>query len=90
MVIYEGNIQHPVGTTYRNAHQTAGVRAVLALITTCVIVLPILAVVTYVVHRSRPGRFKVSATLLKLVSLSIEVESQQESPCKVPTGADNS
>ena len=43
---------------------------------TCVIVLPVLALVFYVVRRSKPGRFRLSATLLKLVSINIEVDAQ--------------
>jgi hypothetical protein len=51
---------------------------VLAFGVTCIIVLPILALVFYVVRRSKPGRFRLSATLLKLVSISIEVDAQDK------------
>jgi len=48
--------------------------------------------VFYAMHRSKPSRLKLSATLLKLFSFSIEVESQddrmgRELPPK-PDGAD--
>ena len=51
---------------------------VLALEITSIVVLPILALVTYVVWRSKPGRFRLSATLLKLVSINIEVDAQDK------------
>ncbi len=41
-----------------------------------IVVLPVLALVFYVVRRSKPGRFRLSATLLKLVSINIEVDAQ--------------
>jgi hypothetical protein len=41
--------------------------------------------VFYVVQRSKPRRFKLSATLLKLVSIHIEVDAQDESD-KMPPG----
>lgn len=40
------------------------------------VVLPILALVAYVVHKSKPGRFRLSATLLKLISIDIEVDAK--------------
>ena len=46
----------------------------LALWITCIVVLPVLALVFYVVRRSKRGRFRLSATLLKLVSINIEVD----------------
>ena len=57
--------------------------AVLTLWITCIIVLPVLALVFYVVSRSKPGRFRLSATLLKLVSINIEVDAQDK-PDKLP------
>jgi hypothetical protein len=39
------------------------------------VLLPIVGLAFYAMHRSKPGRFKLSANLLKLFSLSIEVES---------------
>ena len=54
-----------------------------------IVVLPVLALVFYVVHRSKPGRFRLSATLLKLVSISIEVDAQDkpnELPSENPPG----
>jgi hypothetical protein len=56
---------------------------VLALWITCIVVLPVLALVFYVVRRSQPGRFRLSATLLKLVSINIEVDAQDK-PDKLP------
>jgi hypothetical protein len=52
-----------------------------------IVILPVLALVFYVVHRSKPGRFRLSATLLKLVSINIEVDAQdkpRELPGKQP------
>jgi hypothetical protein len=43
-----------------------------------IVVLPVLALVFYVVRRSQPGRFRLSATLLKLVSINIEVDAQDK------------
>jgi hypothetical protein len=54
-----------------------------ALWITCIVVLPVLALVFYVVHRSKPGRFRLSATLLKLVSITIEVDGQ-DGPKELP------
>jgi hypothetical protein len=56
---------------------------VLALWITCIVVLPVLALVFYVVRRSKPTRFKLSATLLKLVSINIEVDSEDR-PKELP------
>lgn len=42
------------------------------------ILLPVLALAFYVVQRSQPGRFRLNATLLKLVSINIEVDAQRE------------
>lgn len=55
----------------------------LALWITCIVVLPVLALVFYVVRRSKPGRFRLSATLLKLVSINIEVDAQDK-PGELP------
>jgi len=63
---------------------------VLALWITCIVVFPVLALVFFVVSRIKPGRFRLSATLLKLVSISIEVDAQNkpdEQPRNQP-GAD--
>ncbi len=46
-------------------------------------VLPVLALVTYVVRRSKPGRFRLSATLHKLVSIYIKVDAQDK-PDELP------
>ena len=55
----------------------------LSLWITCVVVLPVVALAFYVVHRSKPGRFRLSATLLKLVSITIEVDAEDK-PGKLP------
>ena len=47
----------------------------LAVIITCIVLLPIIGLAFYAMHRSKLGRFKISATLLKFLSFSIEVES---------------
>ena len=62
----------------------------LAVVVTCLVVLPVLALVAYVVHRSRPGHFKLSASLFKVVSVSVEVESEREASRKLPPGHDQS
>jgi hypothetical protein len=41
-----------------------------------VIVLAVSGLVLYAMHRSKPSRLMLSASLLKLASFSIEVESQ--------------
>jgi hypothetical protein len=41
-----------------------------------VLVLAVTGLTFYAMHRSKPSRLKVSASLLKLASFSIEVESQ--------------
>ena len=43
-----------------------------------VIVLPVLALAFYVVHRIRPGRFRLSVKLLKLLDIGIEVDAQDK------------
>jgi hypothetical protein len=48
---------------------------VLAVVITCVVLLPIAGLAFYAMHRSKPTRLKLSASLLKLFSFSIEVES---------------
>ena len=50
---------------------------------TCIVVLPVLALVFYVVRKSQPGRFRLSATFLKLVSINIEVDAQDK-PNELP------
>lgn len=47
----------------------------LILTITCFVILSVIALVFYVVHRARPSRFKISTTVLKLFSLSIEIDS---------------
>jgi hypothetical protein len=51
---------------------------VLALWITCTVVLPALALAFYVVSRSKPGRFKLTATLAKIVSINIEVDAEDK------------
>jgi hypothetical protein len=63
-----------------------GVCLVMAVVVICLVVLPTLALVAYVVRRSRPGRFKLSASLLKLVSVSVEVESLPGPSERLPPG----
>jgi hypothetical protein len=41
-------------------------------------VILVAGLVFYAMHRSKPSRLRLSASLLKLVSFSIEVESQDE------------
>ena len=48
----------------------------LAVVLTCVVL--IAALVFYAMHRAKPSRLKLSATLLKFASFSIEVEAQDE------------
>ncbi len=57
--------------------------AELVVLALCIVVLPVLALVFYVVRRSKPGRFRLSATLLKLVSINIEVDAQDK-PGELP------
>jgi hypothetical protein len=49
---------------------------VLAVVLTCVVL--IAALLFYAMYRSKPSRLKLSATLLKLASFSIEVEAQED------------
>jgi hypothetical protein len=56
---------------------------VLPLWITCIVVLPVLALVFYVVRRSQPGRFRLSAKVLKLLDISIEVDAQDK-PKELP------
>jgi hypothetical protein len=51
---------------------------VLALWITCIVVLPVLALAFYVVQRTRPGRFRLSAKVLKLLDITIEVDGQDD------------
>ena len=50
---------------------------------TCSVVLPVLALVFYVVRSSKPGRFRLSAKVLKLLDISIEVDAQDK-PRELP------
>jgi hypothetical protein len=45
---------------------------------TCIVVLPVFALVTYVVRRSKPGRFRLTVKLFKLLDIGIEVDSQDK------------
>lgn len=62
----------------------------LALGIVCIIVLPVLALVFYVVTRSRPTRFRINATVLKLVSFNIEVDSQDKPAARAERPASGS
>jgi len=48
-----------------------------------IVVLPVLALVFYVVHRSKPGRFRLTVKLLKLLDIGIEVDAQHK-PDELP------
>jgi hypothetical protein len=56
---------------------------VLVLEITSIVVLPVLALVFYVVRRSKPGRFRLSAKVLKLLDISIEIDGQDR-PGELP------
>lgn len=60
----------------------------LSLWITCIVVLPALALVFYVVSKSKPGRFRLSATLLKLVSINIEVDAEDK-PRELPAASES-
>ena len=42
----------------------------------CVVTLPVLLLVFYVVRSSKPRRFRLSAKVLKLLDITIEVDGQ--------------
>lgn len=48
---------------------------VLAMVVIIVVVLAVSGLAFYAMHRSKPSRLKLTASLLKLASFSIEVES---------------
>ena len=48
----------------------------LVLILAIIVVLAVSGLAFYAMHRSKPSRLKLTASLLKLASFSIEVESQ--------------
>jgi hypothetical protein len=50
----------------------------LAMVVIIVVVLAASALAFYAMHRSKPSHLKLSASLLKLVSFSIEVESKDD------------
>jgi hypothetical protein len=54
----------------------------LTVLVACIVVLPVL-LGFYVVHRSKPGRFRLSAKVLKLLDISIEVDAQDK-PKELP------
>jgi hypothetical protein len=56
---------------------------VLALEITSMVVLPVLALVFYVVRTSKPGRFRLTVKLLKLLDIGIEVDAQDR-PDELP------
>ncbi|HEV3259618.1 MAG TPA: hypothetical protein VG013_22315 [Gemmataceae bacterium] len=56
----------------------------LALWITCIIILPVLALVFYVVRRCKLSRFRLSVKLLKLLDIGIEVDAQDK-PNELPS-----
>jgi hypothetical protein len=56
---------------------------VLAIWITCIVVLPVLALVFYVVRCSKPGRFRLTVKLLRLLDIGIEVDAQDK-PDELP------
>ena len=50
---------------------------------TCIVVLPVLGLVFYVVRTSKPSQFRLSAKVLKLLDISIEIDSQDR-PGELP------
>lgn len=55
----------------------------LALEITSIVVLPVLALVFYVVRRSKPARFRLTVKLFKLLDIGIEVDAQDK-PGELP------
>jgi hypothetical protein len=61
----------------------------LAVLIICIGVLPVLALVFYVVHMIKPGRFRLSIEGgWKQVKLSVEVDAQDE-PKELPVAPEN-
>ena len=61
----------------------------LALVVIVVVVLTVSGLAFYAMHRSKPSRLKLSASLLKAASFSIEVESQDaRQGGEMPPGGD--
>jgi hypothetical protein len=61
-----------------------GAYSVLALATVAAfVVLAMLALAAYMVRSSKPGRFRLSAKLLKVLDISIEVDAQ-DGPKELP------
>ncbi len=54
-----------------------------------VIVLAASGLAFYAMHRSKPSRLKLTASLLKLASFSIEVESQGGRQSELPPGGES-
>jgi hypothetical protein len=59
------------------------------LVVVIVIVVAVSGLVLYAMHRSKPSRLKLTASLLKLVSFSIEVESQDDRQRELPVKKDD-
>jgi len=57
-----------------------------ALAIVCVVVLPVVALVFYVVRRTKPRRFRLTVKLLKLLDIGIEVDAQDK-PDELPGNA---
>jgi hypothetical protein len=62
---------------------------VLAMVVIIIIVLAVSGLAFYAMHRSKPSRLKLSASLFKLASFTIEVESRDGSQGgELPPGGD--
>lgn len=63
---------------------------VLTMIVIVVIVLAVSSLAFYAMHRSKPSHLKLSASLLKLASFSIEVDSadDREDPKQLPPASE--
>jgi len=62
---------------------------VLAMVVIIVVILAVSGLALYAMHRSRPSRLKLSASLLKLASFTIEVESDRQN-IELPRKSDSS
>jgi hypothetical protein len=62
---------------------------VLAMVVIVTVVFAVSCLALYAMHRSKPSRLKLSASLVKLASFSIEVESQDGCQSDRPLGGDH-
>ena len=61
----------------------------LAMVVIIIVVLAVCSLALYAMHRSKPSRLKLTASLLKVASFSIEVESRDERQGgELPTNGD--